>query len=187
MKDNELNITSHVFLYNEFVHKMEKDYGHLDSWLNMEILNALALDEWEMSGKPQEWYVWKDRYQEKALNLVKIFFNESGLSCYQISVGASKSTQTSESKTITHSGYAVGLSSATAGMPIIPATGLGVVTDWYKDNGKYDISKTYSSNVLGNVVDKSLENSKFNTISPVVREFIINTYDRYYESKMGKR
>ena len=49
MKDNELNITSHVFLYNEFVHKMEKDYGHLDSWLNMEILNALALDEWEMS------------------------------------------------------------------------------------------------------------------------------------------
>ena len=41
MKDNELNITSHVFLYNEFVHKMEKDYGHLDSWLNMEILNAL--------------------------------------------------------------------------------------------------------------------------------------------------
>ena len=72
-------------------------------------------------------------------------------------------------------------------MPITPATGLGVVTDWYKDNGKYDISKTYSSNVLGNVVDKSLENSKFNTISPVVREFIINTYDRYYESKMGKR
>ena len=74
MKDNELNITSHVFLYNDFVHKMEKDYGHLDSWLNMEILNALALDEWEMSGKPQEWYVWKDRYQEKASNLVKIFF-----------------------------------------------------------------------------------------------------------------
>ena len=45
MKDNELNITSHVFLYNEFVHKMEDDYGHLDSWLNMEILNALALDD----------------------------------------------------------------------------------------------------------------------------------------------
>lgn len=34
MKDNELNITSDVFLYNEFVHKMEEDYGHLDSWLN---------------------------------------------------------------------------------------------------------------------------------------------------------
>ena len=82
MRDNELNITSHVFLYNEFVHKMEKDYGHLDSWLNMEILNALALDEWEMLGKPEEWNVWKDAYQEKALNLVRIFLNESGLSCH---------------------------------------------------------------------------------------------------------
>ena len=82
---------------------------------------------------------------------------------------------------------ATGLGLATPGMPIIPATGLGAVTDWYKDNGKYDISKTYSSNVLGNVVDKSLENSKFNTISPVVRELIINTYDRYYESKMEKK
>ena len=82
MKDNELNITSHVFLYNEFVHKMEKDYGHLDSWLNMEILNALALDDWEMEGRPEVWNGWKDTYQEKALILVKLFFNESGLNCY---------------------------------------------------------------------------------------------------------
>ena len=79
MKDNELNVTSHIFLYNEFVHKMEKDYGHLDSWLNMEILNALALDEWEMLGKPEVWDGWRDFYQEKALKLVKLFFNESGL------------------------------------------------------------------------------------------------------------
>ena len=83
--------------------------------------------------------------------------------------------------------YVTGLSLATAGMPIIRATGLGIVTDWYEDNGEYAISKTYSSNVLGNAVGKSLQNSKFNTISSVVREFIINTYDRYYESKMGKK
>lgn len=25
----------------------------LDSWLNMEILNTLALDEWEMMGRPK--------------------------------------------------------------------------------------------------------------------------------------
>ena len=79
MKDNELDITSHIFLYNEFVNKMEKDYGHLDSWLNMEILNALALDEWEMVGRPEEWDGWRSFYQEKALKLVKLFFNESGL------------------------------------------------------------------------------------------------------------
>lgn len=76
MKDNELDITSHIFLYKEFVHKMEKDYGHLDSWLNMEILNALALDEWEMVGRPEEWDDWRDFYQEKALNLVKLFFSD---------------------------------------------------------------------------------------------------------------
>ena len=52
--------------------------------------------------------------------------------------------------------YVTGLSLATAGMPIIPATGLGVVTDWYEDNGEYAISKTYSSNVLGNVVGVNL-------------------------------
>lgn len=79
MKDNELYITSHIFLYKEFVHKMEKDYGHLDSWLNMEILNALALDEWEMVGRPEVWNGWRDFYQEKALKLVKLFFNERGL------------------------------------------------------------------------------------------------------------
>ena len=30
----------------------------------------------------KEWYVWKDRYQEKALEFSKDLFNESGLSCY---------------------------------------------------------------------------------------------------------
>ena len=76
MKDNELDITSHIFLYNEFVYRMEKDYGHLDSWLNMEILNALVLDEWEMLGRPEVWDGWRDLYQEKALKLVKLFFND---------------------------------------------------------------------------------------------------------------
>lgn len=68
--------------------------------------------------------------------------------------------------------YVTGLLLATAGMPIIPSTGLGVVSGWYKDNGKHDMAKAYSSNGLGNVVDNSLGNSKFNTISPVVRESI---------------
>ena len=27
----------------------------LDSWLNMEILNALDLDKWEMVGRPKVW------------------------------------------------------------------------------------------------------------------------------------
>ena len=112
---------------------------------------------------------------------------KAGLETYKYLSGEQGLTSENLRKSAQDTLYATGLGFATPSMPIIPATGLGVVTDWYKDNGKYDISKTYSSNVLGNVVDKSLENSKFNTISPVVREFIINTYDRLYESKMGKK
>ena len=112
---------------------------------------------------------------------------KAGFETYKYLSGEQGLTSENLQKSTQDTLYAAGLGLATSGMPIIPATGLGVVTDWYKDNGKYDTSKTYSSNVLGNVVDKSLENSKFNTISPVVREFIINTYDRYYESKMGKK
>ena len=41
--------------------------------------------------------------------------------------------------------YTDGLSSATVGMPIISATDLGIVSDWYKDNDKCYIAKTYSS------------------------------------------
>ena len=45
--------------------------------------------------------------------------------------------------------YAAGLSSATAGMPIIPATALGVITDRHKDNGEYDVVKTTGGNIVG--------------------------------------
>ena len=41
--------------------------------------------------------------------------------------------------------YTDGLSSATVGVPIIPATDLGIVSDWCKDNCKYNIAKVYSS------------------------------------------
>lgn len=42
----------------------------------MEILNALAFDDWEMLGRPEVWDGWRDLYQEKALKLVKLFFND---------------------------------------------------------------------------------------------------------------
>ena len=41
--------------------------------------------------------------------------------------------------------YTDGLSSATVGLPIISATDLGIVSDWCKDNCKYNIAKVYSS------------------------------------------
>ena len=36
----------------------------------------LALDEWDIQGRPEVWDGWRDLYQEKALKLVKLFFND---------------------------------------------------------------------------------------------------------------
>ena len=44
----------------------------LDSWLNMEILNALALDNWEIVGRPKV-----DRFLSgKSIKISKTIFNE---------------------------------------------------------------------------------------------------------------
>ena len=74
--------------------------------------------------------------------------------------------------------YAAGLSSAKAGMPIIPATALGVITDRHKDNGEYDVVKTTGGNIVGSVVDSKLGNKPY---SPIVRESFINLFEKVYE------
>lgn len=73
---NRLLIANSIFSYNNFVNEMEINYGHLDSWLNMEILNALALDEWELAGKPKNWDQWENKYKNKAINLIENFFRD---------------------------------------------------------------------------------------------------------------
>ncbi|OOF46309.1 hypothetical protein [Rodentibacter trehalosifermentans] len=73
---NKLLITDNIFSYSYFVNEMEINYGYLDSWLNMEILNALALDEWIESGQPVNWRSWKEKYQEEAIKLVENFFQD---------------------------------------------------------------------------------------------------------------
>lgn len=74
--------------------------------------------------------------------------------------------------------YAAGLSSAMAGMPIIPATALGVITDRHKDNGEYDVVKITGGNIVGSVVDSKLGNKPY---LPIVRESFINLFEKAYE------
>ena len=76
MEDRVQKIIENIFSYSEFVNQMEIDNGSLDSWFNMEILNALALDEWESQGCPMDWNKWDKIYQEKAIKLVNCFFKE---------------------------------------------------------------------------------------------------------------
>lgn len=74
--------------------------------------------------------------------------------------------------------YSAGLAGATAGMPIIPATALGVVTDWHKDDGKYDVVKTTGGSVIGSVIDSKFGNKPY---SPIIRESVVNGFERVYE------
>ena len=74
--------------------------------------------------------------------------------------------------------YVTGLSLAAAGIPIIPATGLGVVSGWYKDNGEYDVVKTTGGNIVGSVVDSKLG---YKPYSPIVRDSFINLFEKVYE------
>ena len=41
-------------------------YTYNRIWMEMEIINALALDEWEMDGYPNPWIKWDSTYKEKA-------------------------------------------------------------------------------------------------------------------------
>ena len=40
-------------------------------WFELEIVNGLALSEWEEQGKPEDWSAqWQERYQQEAFGLV---------------------------------------------------------------------------------------------------------------------
>lgn len=40
-------------------------------WFELEIVNALALDEWESAGKPDDWSAtWSERYKKDAEELI---------------------------------------------------------------------------------------------------------------------
>jgi len=43
-----------------------------DAWLEMEIVNALALDEWDLDGRPREWdEKWALKYRSDAEDTIR--------------------------------------------------------------------------------------------------------------------
>ncbi|WP_118809130.1 hemagglutinin repeat-containing protein [Haemophilus haemolyticus] len=71
---------------------------------------------------------------------------------------------------------------ATTGMPILPVIGLGVTVDWGKDSGKYDVTKTVGSNIVGSAIEAKLGNS---FATPYLREAGTNVFDKVYDT-LGK-
>lgn len=46
---------------------MEFQEQYYRSWFEMELVNSLALAEWEQDGSPREWdKVWNEKYKEEA-------------------------------------------------------------------------------------------------------------------------
>jgi hypothetical protein len=67
VKESEAQQGDWSFFANE-----EKLTAYQACWFELEILNALALDEWETDGKPGVWLVsWNRRYEKNARALVE--------------------------------------------------------------------------------------------------------------------
>ena len=79
-------------------------------------------------------------------------------------------------------GYSFFSAGATTGMPMRPVVGLGVTVDWAKDGGKYDVTKTVGSNIVGSAIEAKL-GSSFAT--PYLREAGTNVFDKVYDT-LGK-
>ena len=56
-------------------------------------------------------------------------------------------------------GYSFFSAGATTGMPMRPVVGLGSTVDWAKDGGKYDVTKTVGSNIVGSTIEAKFGNS----------------------------
>ncbi|MCQ9124651.1 VENN motif pre-toxin domain-containing protein [Rodentibacter caecimuris] len=78
--------------------------------------------------------------------------------------------------------YSTATGGVTSGMPVLPAIGLGVTVDWAKDNGKYDVTKTTGSAIVGSASDSFFGRG---VIAPVVREIMTNSFEKVYDSYNG--
>ncbi|WP_147273120.1 hypothetical protein [Billgrantia montanilacus] len=53
------------FLADEESEEFKEQYGR--AWFEMELVNSLALAEWEQDGCPREWgKIWGEKYKEEA-------------------------------------------------------------------------------------------------------------------------
>ncbi|BBB62225.1 hypothetical protein UNDKW_3952 [Undibacterium sp. KW1] len=83
LRDAELATANHT-AFAKFVWESEKHCANNVSgevedlqtqyrriWMELEIVNALALDDWESKGKPQNWLPeWDRKYKNQALEIV---------------------------------------------------------------------------------------------------------------------
>lgn len=81
MENRFEKIVKDIFSFAQFVSEVENEIPnqssrYYDCWWELEVLNASALEDWEISGKPEKWEKWTEKYQTEALQSVKNLFAE---------------------------------------------------------------------------------------------------------------
>ena len=80
MENNIKNIAKNIYSFSCFVSEQEKWTQYSDKlsslWGELEIVNALALDEWDKEGSPSNCGKWQQKYQKDAINITTEFLNE---------------------------------------------------------------------------------------------------------------
>ena len=81
MENRFEKIVKDIFSFAQFVSEVENEIPnqssrYYDYWWELEALNASALEDWEISEKPEKWEKWTEKYQTEALQSVKNLFAE---------------------------------------------------------------------------------------------------------------
>lgn len=80
MENNIQNIVKDIYSFSSFVSDNEKWTIYSDElssiWNELEIINAIALDEWDKDNRPLNWKKWKEKYQKNATDCSKIFLEQ---------------------------------------------------------------------------------------------------------------
>lgn len=74
MKNNLINCCNNIQSFSNLVNYLESYPNfHIfeNVWFELEVINAVALDEWCESGSPKLWDKWDKKYKKKAVSLVK--------------------------------------------------------------------------------------------------------------------
>ena len=67
MENRFEKIVKDIFSFAQFVSEAENEIPnqssrYYDYWWELEILNASALEDWEISGEPEKWEKWTEKY-----------------------------------------------------------------------------------------------------------------------------
>lgn len=66
-----VNMSEDLYRIDDLFSNEESKEKYQEAWFELEIINALALSEWEEQGRPADWNTqWESKYKMEASDLV---------------------------------------------------------------------------------------------------------------------